>query len=69
MAPAGTPRTIIDRLSRELQAALAADDLRARLASEGAEALPGTPEDYAAEIDREEAKWGALVKQLNLKIE
>jgi len=31
--------------------------------------LPGTPEDYAAEIDREEAKWGALVRQLNLKIE
>jgi tripartite-type tricarboxylate transporter receptor subunit TctC len=69
LAPAGTPRTIIDRLSRELQAALAADDLRARLASEGAEPLPGTPEDYAAEIDREETKWGALVKQLNLKIE
>ena len=51
---------IVDRLSKELQAALAADDLRARLASEGAEPLPGTPEDYAAEIDREErngARW------------
>jgi tripartite-type tricarboxylate transporter receptor subunit TctC len=69
VAPAGTPRPIIDRLNKELQAALAADDLRARLASEGAEPLPGTPEDYAAEIDREETKWGALVRQLNLKIE
>jgi tripartite-type tricarboxylate transporter receptor subunit TctC len=69
VAPAGTPRTIIDRLNRELQAALAADDLRARLASEGAEPLPGTPDDYAAEIDREETKWGALVRQLNLKVE
>ena len=69
VAPAGTPRAIIDRLSKELQAALAADDLRARLASEGAVPLPGTPEDYAAEIDREETKWGALVRQLNLKIE
>ncbi len=69
VAPAGTPRAIVDRLSKELQAALAADDLRARLASEGAEPLPGTPEDYAAEIDREETKWGALVRQLNLKIE
>jgi tripartite-type tricarboxylate transporter receptor subunit TctC len=69
VAPAGTPRAIVERLNKELRAALAADDLRARLASEGAVPLPGTPEDYAAEIDREEAKWGALVKQLNLKIE
>jgi tripartite-type tricarboxylate transporter receptor subunit TctC len=69
VAPAGTPRAIVDRLNRELQAALAADDLRARLDAEGAVPLPGTPEDYAAEIDREEAKWGALVRQLNLKIE
>jgi tripartite-type tricarboxylate transporter receptor subunit TctC len=69
VAPAGTPRAIIDRLSKELQIALAADDLRARLASEGAVPLPGSPEDYAAEIDREETKWGALVRQLNLKIE
>ena len=69
VAPAGTPRVIVERLNKELQAALAADDLRARLASEGAVPLPGTPEDYAAEIDREEAKWGALVRQLNLKIE
>ena len=50
-------------------AALAAEDVRKRLAAEGAVALPGTPGDYAAEIDREETKWGALVKQLNLKIE
>ena len=69
VAPAGTPRAVVERLNKELQAALAADDLRARLASEGAVPLPGTPEDYAAEIDREEAKWGALVRQLNLKIE
>ena len=69
VAPAGTPRAIVERLNKELRAALAADDLRARLASEGAVPLPGTPEDYAAEIDREEAKWGALVRQLNLKIE
>ena len=69
VAPAGTPRAIVDRLNKELQAALAADDLRARLVSEGAEPLPGTPKDYAAEIDREETKWGALVRQLNLRIE
>jgi tripartite-type tricarboxylate transporter receptor subunit TctC len=69
VAPAGTEPGVIELLNKELVAALAAEDVRKRLAAEGAIPLPGTPGDYAAEIDREETKWGALVKQLNLKIE
>ena len=69
VAPADTPRAIVDRLNKELVATLAGNDLRARLAAEGAVALPGTPDDYAAVIDREETKWGALVRELNLKVE
>ena len=69
VAPAGTPRPMIDRLNKELVAALGADDLRTRLAAEGATAQPDTPEDYAAEIDREETRWGAVVRNLNLKVE
>jgi tripartite-type tricarboxylate transporter receptor subunit TctC len=69
LAPAGTPRDIIDRLNAALVAALWADDVRARLAAEGAVPLPGTPEDYAADIDGEETTWGALVRKLNLKVE
>jgi tripartite-type tricarboxylate transporter receptor subunit TctC len=69
VAPAGTPRPIIDRLNKELVAALAAEDLRTRLAAEGGVPLPSTPDEYAAEIDREETQWGALVRELNLKIE
>jgi tripartite-type tricarboxylate transporter receptor subunit TctC len=68
-APAGTPRAIIARLNKELNAALAAEDVRNRLATEGAEALPGTPEAYAADIGTEEKKWGGLVKKLGLKVE
>ena len=68
-APAGTPRPIIERLNRELRAALTSEDLRERLAREGAEPIPSTPEEYAAEIDAEETKWSAVVKSLNLKIE
>jgi len=41
--------------------------VRTRLASEGGTPLPGSPQDYAAEIDREEAKWGELVRRLNLQ--
>jgi tripartite-type tricarboxylate transporter receptor subunit TctC len=68
-APPGTPRPIVDRLNKELRAALAADDLRAKLAADGAVAEPGSPEDYAAAIDADENKWAPIVKSLNLKFE
>jgi tripartite-type tricarboxylate transporter receptor subunit TctC len=68
-APPGTPRPIIDRLNKELRAALAAEDLRAKLASDGAVPEPGSPEDYTAAIDADEKKWAPIVKNLNLKFE
>ena len=61
VAPAGTPRPIVERLNKELRAALALDDVRERLARTGAEPLPSTPEEYAADIDREETKWSEIV--------
>jgi tripartite-type tricarboxylate transporter receptor subunit TctC len=62
IAPPGTPRPIIERLNKELRAALASDDVRQRLAQDGTEPMSGTPEDYAAFIDKDETKWAALVK-------
>ena len=67
-APAGTPRPIVERLNKELQVALAEPGLRKRLDSEGGQVLPGTPQDYADTIDREEKKWGPLVRSLSLKV-
>ena len=69
VAPAGTPPAVIARLNKELNAALLTEDVKNRLATEGAESLPGTPEAYAADIEREELKWGGLVKKLGLKVE
>ena len=46
LAPAGTPRAIIERLNRELNAVLATDEVRKRLAVEGGEPVPGAPEEY-----------------------
>jgi tripartite-type tricarboxylate transporter receptor subunit TctC len=69
VAPAGTPRPIIERLNKELNAALASEEVKKRLAGEGADALPGTPEAYAADIDKEETKWSVLVHRLGLKVE
>jgi tripartite-type tricarboxylate transporter receptor subunit TctC len=69
VAPAGTPRDIVERLSKELRAALASDEVRERLATAGAEPLPSTPEEYATDIDREETKWSAIVKLSGAKAE
>ena len=68
-APAGTPRPIIDKLNAALNAALATDEVRQRLAIEGAEPQPTTPEEYAAIIDREVAMWSELVKAAGIKPE
>jgi tripartite-type tricarboxylate transporter receptor subunit TctC len=68
-APAGTPRSIIERLNKELRAILTADEMKKRLIADGSDPAPSTPEEYAANIQREEAKWAALVKKLGIKIE
>jgi tripartite-type tricarboxylate transporter receptor subunit TctC len=68
-APAGTPRPIIDKLNAALNAALATDEVRQRLAIEGAEPQPTTPEEYAGIIDREVAMWSDLVKAAGIKPE
>ena len=69
VAPAGTPRAIVERLNKELRAALATDDVRRRIMNEGAEPLPGTPQEYAAVIDREEKMWAMLIRSVGLKME
>ncbi|HXW23368.1 MAG TPA: tripartite tricarboxylate transporter substrate-binding protein [Xanthobacteraceae bacterium] len=68
-APAGTPRPIIERLNKELRLAIASEDMHKRLVDEGTDPTPSTPEEYAANLVREEAKWAALIKKLGLKFE
>jgi tripartite-type tricarboxylate transporter receptor subunit TctC len=69
IAPAGVPRPIVERLNKDLRTMLAADDFKKRLATYGDDAAPSSPEEYAANIKREEAKWAALVKKLGLKLD
>ena len=68
-APAGTPRPIIEKLNAELRRAITSEDMRKRLIAEVTDPTPSTPEEYAANLEREEAKWAALIKQLGLKFE
>jgi len=69
LAPAGTPRLIIERLNKELRAALVSEEVRHRLLQEGAEPMPTTPEEHAAVIDREESKWSAIIRSAGIKAE
>jgi tripartite-type tricarboxylate transporter receptor subunit TctC len=69
VAPAGTPRPITDRLNKELRAIVTSDDFKARIAAAGGSPLASTPEEYAANIQREEGKWAALIKKLGLVVE
>jgi tripartite-type tricarboxylate transporter receptor subunit TctC len=69
LAPAGTPKPIVDRLNAELRKLAANDDVKKRIAAEGGDPLTSSPEEYAADIDREETKWSTLIRRLNLKVE
>jgi tripartite-type tricarboxylate transporter receptor subunit TctC len=68
LAPAGTPRPIIDRLNKELRAALATEEVRKRIILEGGEPEPTTPEEQAAIIDREETKWSAVIRAAGITL-
>jgi tripartite-type tricarboxylate transporter receptor subunit TctC len=69
LAPAGTPRPIIDRLNAALRALVETEQVKQRILAEGGDPMTSTPEEYARDIDSEETKWGTLVRKLNLKVE
>ena len=69
LAPAGTPRPIIDRLNAALRALVDTEQVKQRILAEGGDPMTSTPEEYAKDIDTEETKWGTLVRKLNLKVE
>jgi tripartite-type tricarboxylate transporter receptor subunit TctC len=68
-APAGTPKPIVERLNKELRKVLAMEDIKQRIVADGGGPTPGSPEEYAANIKREEGKWAELIKKLGLKVE
>jgi tripartite-type tricarboxylate transporter receptor subunit TctC len=69
VAPAGTPRPIVELLSRHLARIVALPDVRERLANAGIDAAGGTPEQFAQFIRDELAKWGPVVKASGAKVD
>ena len=64
--PAGTPKAIIDRLNKELDAILKSEETKKFFADQGAEAGGGTPEELNAFVRAETAKWAKVVKDANI---
>jgi tripartite-type tricarboxylate transporter receptor subunit TctC len=69
VAPPGIDHAVASELNAALNAALANDDVRARIKDEGGEPLPGTPAGQASDVDAEATKWGVLVRKLGIKVE
>jgi tripartite-type tricarboxylate transporter receptor subunit TctC len=65
--PKGTPRPIIDRINADTKRALADDNVKAKLAALGGEAIGGTPEEMAAFLLSETDKWGKLIREVGIK--
>ena len=68
-APAGVPQPVVQRLNAEFVKALQQPELRQRLASQGAEPLTSTPEEFAAYLRSEIAKWAKVVKDSGMKVD
>jgi tripartite-type tricarboxylate transporter receptor subunit TctC len=66
-APAGTPKQIIVRLNAELVKILRTPEAREWFATQGVEPVGDTPEEFAAYIKAEHAKWGAIIRAAGMK--
>jgi tripartite-type tricarboxylate transporter receptor subunit TctC len=68
LAPAATPRTIVERLNREVLRVLKLPDVRERLLAEAFEIPLDTPEEFAAHIRADVPKWARVVKEAGIKV-
>jgi tripartite-type tricarboxylate transporter receptor subunit TctC len=62
LAPASTPRAIVETLNADMNQVLKSRELLGRMALEGAEAMGGTPERFAAYLDSEIRKWARIIR-------
>ena len=69
LAPAGTPREIVARLHAEIGRVLQAPDVRERLAGDGADPVGSTPDEFAAFLRSETAKWAKVVRNAGIQPE
>jgi tripartite-type tricarboxylate transporter receptor subunit TctC len=68
-APAGTPRDIVNKLNAETLRVMQAPEIQKRLVNEGAKFTPMTPDEYAAFVKSEIAKWAKVVKEAGIRVD
>jgi tripartite-type tricarboxylate transporter receptor subunit TctC len=66
-APKNTPAEIVEKLNKEINAALADPKMKARLADLGGTPLPGSPSDFGKLIAEETEKWAKVIRAANIK--
>jgi tripartite-type tricarboxylate transporter receptor subunit TctC len=69
LAPAGTPKPIVDKLNQELNLALDDETVRTKLMGMGSEILKSTPEEFATFIRKENERWSKLVRETGAKVD
>ena len=69
LAPAGTPKPIVDKLNQELNLALDDDTVRTKLMGMGSEILKSSPEEFGAFIRKENERWSKLVRETGAKVD
>ncbi|MNW08654.1 Tripartite tricarboxylate transporter family receptor [compost metagenome] len=69
MVPAKTPPEVVQRLNAEINKALQSDEVRAKLAVQGAEPLGSTPEEYRTYIGKELQRWAGVVKSTGITLD
>jgi len=69
VAPAGTPPEVLARLQKATVAVLQSPELKAQFDSQSAVLIPSTPEEFAAYIKSEQAKWAPLVAATGVKLD
>jgi tripartite-type tricarboxylate transporter receptor subunit TctC len=69
LAPAATPRALVERLSRDANAVLANPEVRTKMLALGAEPSGDTPEQFARFIHGDQAKWTKLIQERGIVVE
>lgn len=69
LAPAGTPKAVVDRLHREIVSAVKSKQMHERLMADGSEPVTSTPEEFASYIKSEIARWAPVIKAAGIRVD
>ena len=69
LAPAGTPRAIVEKLNADIVRVLNMPDVRERLAAMGSTPVGGTPEQFGDYVKREIERWGRVIRESGIKVD